>query len=198
MKPVVLLAALVVATAAAADPLAEASRTPGWVTYTVPLAGREAPCCFANWRSGEPLQRACTLDRRRDGMFGTIGGRNKQPVPDALRVFLRFEHGTPRQLLAVGSDCPVDPGKAEVRELSDVAPTASAALLLELIEQGRGDLPEEALHALQLHAEVGTASLLALARDSKRPPAARRQALFWLAQSDDPRALAEIEAILSR
>jgi len=198
-----LLAGALGAAAATADPLTDASRRDGWVSYSVALAGREAPCCYESWRRGQAVKRTCRLDgREHDGMYGTmsgtIGGRRATPPVTQLHVFLRFEDGAVRRLLAVGSDCPVEAGDAAVRALDDVTPAASAALLLELAQATRGDLADEALQALVLHDQVGTETLLALVRDPQRPPAMRRQALFWLGQSEDPRALAEIESILNR
>lgn len=208
MRTLGLVLACAVAAGAVADPLADASRERGWVSYRVPLAGDAAgPCCFEDWRRGEPVRRACRLDRRdRDGLYGTISGtfdgdrrpRLKPLGSPTLAMYLRFERGAVRELLAVGGACPVEVGGEKVRTLDGVTPEASAALLLRMIESPDDDLAEEALHALVLHARVGTDALLALARDSRRAPAARRQALFWLGQSDDPRALAEIERILSR
>lgn len=188
------------AVAVAADPLSDARRgASGWVSYSVPLAGTQGPCCYDSWRRGEPKQRVCSLEGAgHDGMFGTIGGRERPPQTTDLHMYLRLERGEVRQLLAVGGDCPVDAGDAPVRVLDGVTPAASAALLLGLVESRRGDLADEALQALALHDRVGTDALLALARDAKRAPAARRQALFWLGQSEDPRALAEIESILTR
>ena len=202
MRHALLLVALAAA-GAAADPLADAARVAGWVSYSVPSAGDEGPCCYDSWRRGQPQRRACRLDRgERDGMYGTLGEDRRPRRESALRpvltLYLRFERGAARELLAVGGDCPVETGREQVRSLDGVTPEASAALLLGLIEARDEDLADEALHALVLHERVGTDALLALARDARRAPSARRQALFWLGQSDDPRALAEIERILTR
>jgi hypothetical protein len=198
------------ASGAAADPLADARRSAGWVSYGVPATRDAGPCCYESWRRGEPRRRACRLDRdERDGFYGTIDGSSdgsrgdgkgaqRSTLRPVLTMYLRFERGAVRELLAVGGDCPVDAGRAVVRALDGVTPQASATLLLELIEAAHEDLADEALHALIQHERVGTDALLALARDSRRAPAARRQALFWLGQSDDPRAMAEIERILTR
>lgn len=189
------------AAGAAADPLAAARKGSGWVSWVVPLAGREAPCCFA-WRRGELQRRGCKLERGgRDAIGtlhvdGTLGKASPQGVE--LQLYLRLDDGEPRRLLAVGSDCPVDAGAQQVTLLEGVAPAASADLMLEVAERSRGDLVDEALNALSLHAGVGTDALLAVVRDGKRPAKARKQALFWLAQSEDPRALAELERILLR
>ncbi|PYP42245.1 MAG: hypothetical protein DMD43_03595 [Gemmatimonadetes bacterium] len=57
---------------------------------------------------------------------------------------------------------------------------------------------EQAVFALsQLPRDEGVPILIHVAR-SNRDPALRRKALFWLGQSDDPRALALFEEILAR
>jgi hypothetical protein len=182
------------------DPLAAAARVDGWVVYAVPLAaGAGAPCCFTGWRKGRIEKRVCGLDRSgRDGIFGVVDRDDLRSRADQLVVHLRFEGGAVRQLLAVGDDCPVDPGRAVVRTLEGVTPAASVALLLRTAREAREDLADEALHALSLHDRVGTDALLAVARDPSQPRAARKQAFFWLGHSDDPRALAELEKVLTR
>lgn len=188
-------------TAAAADPLHDARGRDGWVSWVVPLAVREAPCCFT-WRRGEPQQKVCRLDRRSSDSVGTFhvdGTLGKASPPGVeLQLYLRFDRGAPRQILAVGSDCPVDAGAQTVTTIEGVAPAASASFLLELADAARGDLADETLNALSLHGGVGTDLLLSVARDPQRSVKARKQALFWLAQSDDPRALEELDRILSR
>ena len=59
-----------------------------------------------------------------------------------------------------------------------------------------GDIREQAVFALS-QLEDGTDWLLDLVR-SDRGVETKRRALFWLGQSDDPRALQEIEKILDR
>jgi hypothetical protein len=193
--------ALLCSAGASADPLAEARQKDGWVNYAVPLAGDQAPCCLENWRRGDAVNRGCSLERRgRHGIYGTFddGGKRKPvgPKPE-LSLFLKFERGAVEHLLVVGTDCPVEVGSAKVRALEGVTPAASAALLAALADANR-DLEDEAWNALAMHAEVGVDALLAVARDKGRTPKARRQALFWLGSSHDPRAIAEIESILKR
>lgn len=60
------------------------------------------------------------------------------------------------------------------------------------------DLREHAVFALsQLPREQGVPVLLRVARNNP-DPSVRRKAIFWLGQSDDPRALALFEEILTR
>ena len=52
--------------------------------------------------------------------------------------------------------------------------------------------------AAQLPDDNGDKVLLDLARDAGAPRAARRQAIFWLAQSDNDASIAALTDLLSR
>lgn len=81
-----------------------------------------------------------------------------------------------------------DAGEAATRGLADLA---------EDRQQDR-DVREQAVFALsQLDDAKGTEALLRLAKTNP-DPAIRKKAIFWLGQSDDPRALALFEELLTR
>ena len=71
--------------------------------------------------------------------------------------------------------------------------------LYALAGEADGELAEEAVFAIsQLPGETGTQMLLELARDQQKPREIRRQALFWLANSDDDKAVAALADLLTR
>lgn len=74
------------------------------------------------------------------------------------------------------------------------APGAGEWIVGRLDAETDEHVREQAVFALS-QLEDGTDWLLKVLR-SKRDPATTRRALFWLGQSDDPRALAELEKIL--
>jgi HEAT repeat protein len=83
--------------------------------------------------------------------------------------------------------------------LSQFAGDAATKGLADLAEDERQDrdVREQAVFALsQLAHDQGVPILIRVAR-SNRDPALRRKALFWLGQSDDPRALGLFEEILT-
>jgi len=84
--------------------------------------------------------------------------------------------------------------------LAEEYPEQAKGWLLEVIgtEQDE-DVLEQAVFAIsQLPADSGTQILLDIARDDKAPRHVRRQALFWLAQSDDDKTVAALTELLTR
>ncbi len=82
--------------------------------------------------------------------------------------------------------------------LGQAAGEAATRGLDSLVDEDRADLEvrKQAVFALsQRPAEEGVPALIRIAR-THRHPALRKQALFWLGQSEDPRALSLFEEIL--
>jgi HEAT repeat protein len=102
--------------------------------------------------------------------------------------------------LARDDDAPRSGRKAAIFWLSQEAGEAVTRELADFVEDGDMDreLREHAVFALsQLPREQGVPILIRTAR-SNRDPSVRRKALFWLGQSEDPRALALFEEILTK
>lgn len=92
-----------------------------------------------------------------------------------------------------------EPRKNAVFWLSQEASDAATAGLTELVEDDREDreVREQAVFALsQLPNDQGVPALIKAAKNSK-DPGVRKKAIFWLGQSDDPRALTLFEEILA-
>jgi len=101
--------------------------------------------------------------------------------------------------LARQGSAPQESRKSAVFWLSQVAGDAATRGLAELAEDNRQDreIRDQAVFALsQLPAEQGVPVLIRLAR-SNPDPKIRRKAIFWLGQTDDPRALALFEELLA-
>lgn len=102
--------------------------------------------------------------------------------------------------LAKNTDVPTSNRKDAVFWLSQEAGDAATKGLSEIAENEDEDksVREQAVFALsQLPRDEGVPVLIRLAR-TNRDPNVRRKALFWLGQSDDPRALKLFEEILTR
>ncbi len=105
-------------------------------------------------------------------------------------------------LLALAKDRTVTRSsrKQAVFWVSQAAGDKAAEGLSELVNDDAEDreVRDQAVFALsQLPRDEGIPILVRVARGNK-DPAIRRKAMFWLGQSDDPRALALFEEILSR
>ncbi len=105
-------------------------------------------------------------------------------------------------LLAIAKNtaAPTANRKDAVFWLSQEAGDAATKGLSDLADDQNQDreVRDQAVFALsQLPSDKGVPILIRLARTNKDPKV-RRKALFWLGQSDDPRALALIEEILTK
>ena len=100
--------------------------------------------------------------------------------------------------LAKEARLPGETRRQAVFWLSQAAGEEATRGLNEIVGDDRGDLEvrEHAVFALsQRPNEEGVPALIRIARTNPHPEL-RRKALFWLGQSDDPRALALFEEIL--
>jgi len=84
--------------------------------------------------------------------------------------------------------------------LAQQYPQQAQGWLLEVLNTERDeDVLEQAVFAIsQLPGEVGDQILLNLARDDQTPRKVRRQALFWLAHSDNDSSVAALTELLTR
>jgi len=84
--------------------------------------------------------------------------------------------------------------------LADEFPEQARDILLEVIasEQDPEVLEQTVFAISQLPPEMRSQMLLDLARDTQQTKAVRRQALFWLANSDDDQAVAALTDLLTQ
>jgi len=84
--------------------------------------------------------------------------------------------------------------------LGQAAGDAATRGLTDLVDDGSADheVRETAVFALsQRPHEEGVPALIRIVKENKDPDL-RRKAIFWLGQSDDPRALSLFEELLTR
>ena len=118
----------------------------------------------------------------------TLFALSESPVPEAR----------PRLLRAAREDRAPEVRAQALFWLAESAPDpeqAAAWILDAIASDADAEVREQGVFALS-QLEGGVAHLVRLLREN-RDPELRRQALFWLGQSDDPRALAELEQILA-
>ncbi|PYP59810.1 MAG: hypothetical protein DMD44_03625 [Gemmatimonadetes bacterium] len=122
-----------------------------------------------------------------DAVFPVVLADSVTPWPDLLR-------------LARLTTVPGKTRRSAVFWLGQAAGEAATRGLTELVDDSSVDLEvkESAVFALsQLRRDEGVPALIRIAR-SHASPSVRKKALFWLGQSDDPRALALFEEILTK
>lgn len=183
-----------------------------WVSWTVPGTEQAADlCCFGpDWK-----QRGCSLAGKDRG-WGTSDSSRDPAAPRVLRVLAEIEDARPVRLIAVGLACPIDGGGRRVVELTGVEVEWSLDLLERWSEQAETDrVRGGALAALAHHDTPAAAERLArLARPGQLGQSGkatgqdgdlghrgrrdlRGQALFWLAQTQDPRAAGWIGDVIA-
>jgi HEAT repeat protein len=124
-------------------------------------------------------------DVGRDAVFAAVLADSIIVWPDLLR-------------LARTTAVPRETRRSVVFWLGQAAGDAATHGLTDLVEDTSVDVEvkESAVFALsQLRGQDGVPALIKIAR-SHSSPRVRKKALFWLGQSDDPRALALFEEIL--
>lgn len=102
--------------------------------------------------------------------------------------------------IARSTSVPRETRQTAVFWVSQAAGDAATRGLDSLVADERGDrdIREQAVFALsQRPADEGVPILIRIAR-TNRDPEIRRKALFWLGQSEDPRAISLFEEILTR
>jgi hypothetical protein len=80
--------------------------------------------------------------------------------------------------------------------LAQTKEEAEPVLLAALAEDPSRHVREQAIFAMTQLPGGGVPLLVSVARDRRRDPEIRRQAMFWLGQSKDPRALDFLEEVL--
>ena len=125
-------------------------------------------------------------DPGHDAVFPAVLADSVTVWPDLLR-------------LARATAVPRETRRSAVFWLGQAAGEAATRGLTELVDDASVELEvkESAVFALsQLRRDGGVAALIRIAR-THASPSVRKKALFWLGQSDDPRALALFEEILT-
>lgn len=202
-----------IAESAAADPAAEIARRDGgsarrWVAWKVPARGAMTIGCFSGWTRGQVGDCGCSLASEQRSW----GSSDSFPAAAGeLEIYAAVKSGRVERLLLASESCPVQAAGESVTVLSSADPARGVALLAELAHGtdgaqgaagGKGeDLAEKALAAIAHHSAqkvpAAPAAIAALAREADDPDQ-RSQALFWLSQTDEPRAARWIREAIAR
>jgi len=198
-----------------------------WIAFSMPVVeGTLSPCCWrGQWSNFKDV--GCSLEKQHES-YGTSSdspltenviafARVTQGVVRSLRIVGEQcpVEGDGEKVTWLGSvDSTTSLNWLEAVARSDHGDSLSYSALYALAMhrskdaserlyalagETNGELAEEAVFAIsQLPGETGTQMLLELARDQQKPREVRRQALFWLANSDDDQAVAALADLLTR
>jgi hypothetical protein len=122
-----------------------------------------------------------------------------EPAP-AVMILFRLQNREVQKIWTLPSDCQIDAGGLALYWFDGVDSSQSVALLKTFATDdagaGRKSQLDAALAAIVLHKDAAAvAALVDLARNSTSTRV-RKQAMFWLGQSKDPRALSFFEQVL--
>jgi hypothetical protein len=198
-----------------------------WIAFSMPVwEGTRSPCCWkGQWNSFREV--GCSLEKQHES-YGTSSdspltgqviayARVTEGEVRSLRVVGEQcpVEGDGARVTWIGSvDSTASLNWLEAVARSDKhdsmdysalyvmslhASKDASERLYSLTKEPNGELAEEAIFAIsQLPGDSGTQMLLDLAMDEQRPREIRRQALFWLANSDDDEAVAALADLLTR
>ena len=210
------------------DPAKAVQTTQGqWIAFSMPVVeGTRAPCCWhGQWSNFREV--GCSLEKQHES-YGTSSdspltenviafARVTEGEVRSLRVVgeqcpVEGDGARVTWIGRVDSAASLNWLEAVARSNVHDSMDYSALYLMSLhvskeaserlyalAGEPDGELAEEAVFAIsQLPGETGTRMLLELAKDEQKPREVRRQALFWLANSDDENAVAALADLLTR
>jgi len=210
------------------DPAKAVQTTQGqWIAFSMPVVdGTRSPCCWhGQWANFREV--GCSLEKQHES-YGTSSdspltenviayARVTEGEVRSLRVVgeqcpVEGDGARVTWIGSVDSAASLNWLEAVARSndhdsmdysalyaMSLHASKDASERLYSLTKEPNGELAEEAVFAIsQLPGDPGTQMLLDLAMDEQRPREIRRQALFWLANSDDDEAVAALADLLTR
>jgi len=205
------------------DPAKAVRKAEGqWLAFSMPvLPGTHSPCCWkGNWNNASS-EVGCSLENKHQ----SYGTRSDSPIDANVIVFSEIKNGRVNNIRVVGESCPVTGEGAKVIWIGNVDEEAGLDWLVsearsddstlyalglhrsdaandhlyQLAIEKNGDVSEEAIFWLgEARGEAGSKILMDLATNAQTPREVRRQALFWLAHSDDDKTVAALADLLSR
>jgi hypothetical protein len=193
---------------AVADPAAEIARRdagPGrrWVAWRTPSRdNHQTMGCFEDWTRDQPDDCACSLRKEQHGW----GSSSSWTGGGDLEIYAAVRGRRVESLVLASSNCAVDAAGERVTVLEAADPARGVDLLSGLARSaprgdGGKDLSDKALaaiaHVSARQVPAVSAALFDLAREAADPDR-RGQALFWIAQTDEPRAARFLREAIER
>ncbi len=169
-----------------------AQSSPAWVGYWVPMAaGEHEMCCYnGNGRCGCALEGGTAA--------ANAGGPSTVHLegPRELVVLFRIANRAIEKTRIYSGDCTLDAGDLPVIWMTGVQPADSLRYLSSLVPGE--DRRNNVIAAMALHADPGAIPAVIQLVRANPNGRVRKQALFWLAHSKDPRGMEFIQSVLER
>ena len=193
----------------------QATTTPRWVAWQVPMIdGERNSCCYYSDDYNTGGIRGCRMEPQTgDGPYkppqiANPTGPVRLEAGTQVTIFVRLVEKRIERLRALTDDCPVDAGGLDLHWLTGVSGADSVAWLKERAIDEKMDvdvkskISNAAVRAIALHRDPSAVTtLIEFARSTPQTSTAtsvRREAMTGLGQSRDPRAIQFLQSIITK
>jgi hypothetical protein len=163
----------------------------GWHTWRVSTTEIGADRCCFEWYSGEARRTACDLDSRRVSFGFSDSVADESAM---IQIYAQVQGGEVTKIRALSSQCPVT-AKAEIVDLGLVASDDSIRWLERFVAP-RTKVSTHALAAISVHGGTNSLNMLVDVVQHDASLENRKDAVFWLVQTESEQAFAYIERLL--
>jgi hypothetical protein len=164
----------------------------GWHTWRVPAFESTGDWCCIEWYSGEARRTACDLDSNRVsyGSSDSIVDESGQ-----IQIYALVQGGEATKIRALSSQCPVMT-TTDIIDLGIVESNDSVKWLEQYVAP-RTKMSTHALAEISIHDGPGPFDLLVSIAQHDASLENRKDAVFWLVQTESQQAFAFIEQLLT-
>lgn len=163
----------------------------GWHTWRVSTTEVGADQCCFEWYSGEARRTACDLDSRHVSF-----GSSDSVVDESamIQIYALVQDGDVSKIRALSSQCPVTT-KGDVIDMG-VVESDDSIRWLERFVAPRTKMSTHALAAISVHGGTNSLNMLVDVAQHDASLENRKDAIFWLVQTESEQAFAYIERLL--
>jgi hypothetical protein len=163
----------------------------GWHTWRVSTTEVGADQCCFEWYSGEARRTACDLDSRRVSFGFSDSVADESAL---IQIYALVQDGEVTKIRALSSQCPVTT-KTEIADMGIVESDDSIRWLEKFVTP-RTKMSTHALAAISVHGGTNSLNMLVDVAQHDASLENRKNAIFWLVQTESEQAFAYIERLL--
>ena len=193
----------------------QATTTPRWVAWQVPMIdGERNMCCYYSDDYNSSGIRGCRMEPQtgegpyKPPQIANPTGPVRLEAGTQVTIFVRLVEKRIERLRALSDDCPVDAGGMDLHWITGVSGADSVAWLKDRATDEKMDvdvkskISNAAVRAIALHRDPSAVTtLIEFARATPQTTTAtslRREAMNGLGQSRDPRAIQFLQSIITK